>query len=214
MGYNTKFSGELKFMQPLTMEQFIDLDEILEKLDIDLDFNKQKDALKWNGAEKTYDLEVKVNDLVDAMRLKYPEFYLCGELLAQGEEVGDVWKLVIENGRAVRQEITIGSELKKLNIPNPTALDMGEMFGIPQERRDIISKGMDEMVRQMQAGEVRMVYGSDVLKYIENLCQTTEELIWATSNHIAWMLRSGRMAKTEAEQNQMINKYGQPQNLK
>jgi hypothetical protein len=34
------------------------------------------------------------------MRLKYPDFGLTGELLAQGEDNGDVWILAMENGKA------------------------------------------------------------------------------------------------------------------
>jgi hypothetical protein len=102
---------------------------------------------------------------------------------------------------------------KKLNIPNPQSIDMGEMFGIPQARRDTISAGMDAMVKEMQTGETRMVYASDVLRYIENLCQTPEELIWAVSNHISWMFRTGRMATTMQAQQEMINKYGQPKHI-
>lgn len=105
------------------------------------------------------------------------------------------------------------NNMQKLNIPNPEAHDMGDMFGIPQGRLDDISIGLDAMVKTMNTGELKMVYASDVFRYIENLCQTHEELIWAISNHIQWMFRTGRMASTMQTQQEMINKYGQPKHI-
>lgn len=139
----------------------------------------------------------------DVLTVKWEGMY-NGIYSYQFEECGDKYLY-----SAYRYEPAI----KKLNIPNPEALDMGEMFGIPMERRIVISVGMDAMVKMMTTGETKMVYGSEVIRYIENLCETQEEFSWALCNHIAWMLRTGRMAKTEAEQDYMINKYGQPKKL-
>jgi hypothetical protein len=104
--------------------------------------------------------------------------------------------------------------MTKLNIPNPQAHDMGEMFGIPIERRTAIGIGMDAMVKMASEGAPRMVHASDIILYIQDLCETQEEFVWAISNHIAWMFRNGRMATTAAQQQEMINKYGQPAHLR
>lgn len=103
--------------------------------------------------------------------------------------------------------------MKKLHIPNPQAHDMGEMFGISLERRTAISIGMDAMVKMAGEGAPRMVHASDIILYIQDLCETQEEFVWAISNHISWMFRNGRMATTPEQLQQQINTYGQPQNL-
>lgn len=104
--------------------------------------------------------------------------------------------------------------MDKLKIPNPEALDMGDMFDIPQERRDAISKGLDEMIKlQTTTGPSRLVYASDVIRFIESLCETDEERVWALALHLSWNLRTGRMSATEQGQSAFIKAIGKPQHL-
>lgn len=104
--------------------------------------------------------------------------------------------------------------MNKLKIPNPEALDMGDMFAIPNDRRESISEGLNEMVRrQSNSSQTRLVYASDVLRYIESLCETDEERIWAIALHLSWNLRTGRMAATEKKQNEFIKAIGKPERL-
>lgn len=123
MGYNTRFSGELTFTHAITVPQLARLNEMLGEDPsqhgwvpardtdvgyIDLEITKAMDGLKWNGAEKTYYLEKSVNVVLEQMRKEWPEFGLKGELLAQGEDMEDRWKLVIgEDGRAQKVKIAI-----------------------------------------------------------------------------------------------------------
>lgn len=104
--------------------------------------------------------------------------------------------------------------MNKLKIPNPEAIDMGDSFGIPQERRDAISKGLDQMVKmQTTTSPARLVYASDILRFIESLCETEEERIWGIVLHLSWNLRTGRMSPTAEGQSAFIKSIGKPGHL-
>lgn len=120
MGYNTQFEGCLKFTQELTGTQLAALNLMLEEdcrehpewgaenlTHIDLQLTNDFSGIEWNGAEKTYDLVEKVNLIICEMKKVCPDFGLEGQLLAQGEEFGDIWKLIIgEDGFARSQKLT------------------------------------------------------------------------------------------------------------
>lgn len=128
MGYSTYFTGTLKFKEPITKEQETLLDSIsgIDCRDghpfvgvhcpnisyIDFEINEDKLGIEHCGAEKSYNTVEQVNFIIDVMKSQYPNFALEGGLLAQGEEVGDIWKLVIEDGEAIRVDIKI----ENLNI--------------------------------------------------------------------------------------------------
>lgn len=108
MGYTTEFTGELLFTQDLTVSQVNYLRSILGEdcrdhkdwetsglYRIDLELNHDFTGIRWDGSEKTYDMDQLVNVVIRLMRKKWPEFGLRGELLAQGEQRSDRWKLVI-----------------------------------------------------------------------------------------------------------------------
>lgn len=121
MGYNTEFKGVLKFKNTVTTECLAELNKFFgedcrdhpewgntELTYIDLRLTKDFKGIEWNDeTEKTYELEDKVNLVVDNIKNKFPEFELEGSLLAQGEDIEDRWKLLIENGKAVRKEIAV-----------------------------------------------------------------------------------------------------------
>lgn len=130
MGYSTSFTGELTFVKELKASELAELNKFLGEdcrdhpewdatnlTYIDLELNKDFTGLKWNGAEKTYDLVEKVNLVIDQMKKVCPNFGLEGELLAQGEEVGDVWRLVTQNNVAVEKKIDL-SHKKKVTCPH------------------------------------------------------------------------------------------------
>ena len=118
MGYNTDFKGELKFKNELSREQLAYLNTILgeftgdhkewssERLYIQLDLTKDFSGIQWDGCEKTYDMDEAVRVVIKLMKQKYPDFELNGEFFAQGEEIADVWKLVVHK-----------NEVKKVDIP-------------------------------------------------------------------------------------------------
>lgn len=125
MGYSTQFAGELKFTAELNAEQRAKLEAMLGQdcrehpewdddqglTYIDLQMNDDGDGLEWDGSEKTYELVEKVNLVIREMRKAMPEFGLTGSMLAQGEDVGDVWELVIgPSGFAERREFQLEGE--------------------------------------------------------------------------------------------------------
>lgn len=103
--------------------------------------------------------------------------------------------------------------MDKLKIVNPTAHDLGEAFGIPQDRRDALGKALDDMVKKASKGEAHLIYAVDIFTYIHDLCETQEEYTWALFNHIMWMVRNGRVFTTAELQEIAIKKYGNPQNI-
>lgn len=130
MGYSTSFSGNLIFAKELKASELSELNKFLEEdcrdhpewgntnlTYIDLKLNNDFNGLEWNGSEKTYDLVEKVNFVIDKMQNKCPDFELTGELLAQGEEVGDIWRLVMENNVAYARKIDL-SHKKKITCPH------------------------------------------------------------------------------------------------
>ena len=121
MGYDTTFKGELKFAKELTASQLAkvssflgedcrehpewEVDPKLELDYIDLEFLDDFSGLRWNGAEKTYQLDHKINLIIREMRRTIPDFRLTGELFAFGNEPGNFWVLDFdENGWAVKKE--------------------------------------------------------------------------------------------------------------
>jgi hypothetical protein len=126
MGYTTEFKGELRFTRELTGKELAAVSNMLgedcrdhpewgtgDSLSyIDLELTNDFGGLKWDGSEKTYDLEKKVNVLIKQVRKEVPDFGLTGSLLAQGESVDDRWALVIgENGFATRQEVALSGKV-------------------------------------------------------------------------------------------------------
>lgn len=134
MGYTTKFSGVLKFTAALNEEQntflrsmfSLDSDSCMkdgwicphgEPAYIQLCLSPALDGIQWDYSEKFYNATEAVNFIIDNMRRIMPEFGLSGELLAQGEEVGDVWKLAIgEDGFAHHVEIPLSGQ--KIKCPH------------------------------------------------------------------------------------------------
>lgn len=108
MGYSTNFDGRLEFSNEPTVKQIAALNAMFGEdcrehpewaakglSYIDLEFTEDFLAVRWNGAEKTYDLDKLVNVVTVQMRNKWPDFSFTGSLLAQGEETKDRWRLVI-----------------------------------------------------------------------------------------------------------------------
>ncbi len=126
MGYSTKFTGTLEFTCELTIPMLTKLQALCgedpRKLGyprertgyIDLEPTKDLKGLQWDDSEKTYYLENSVNIVIAEMRKDFPEFGLRGELLAQGEEIEDRWRLVMEApDRAVKIEVPMAGAIIK-----------------------------------------------------------------------------------------------------
>jgi len=121
MGDNTEFRGVLEFTTDLTTKELSYLTQFLgadcrehpewpspEGLTfIDLRLTKDFLGLEWNSdTEKTYGMVEAINFIIARMKTIMPNFGLKGEMFAQGEEFGDIWKIVFKDGVA-----------KKVNIP-------------------------------------------------------------------------------------------------
>jgi hypothetical protein len=141
MGYTTTFKGVLKFKKELTTSALGKLSTFLGEdcrdhpewgathlTYIDLQLTKDFQGLEWDGSEKTYELEEKVNLLIEQMQKDFPDFALEGELSAQGEEPQDRWTLSIQDGEAVR----IGIPLANDEIVCP---DCGHLFKLKDAKK-------------------------------------------------------------------------------
>ncbi len=125
MGYTTRFSGKLGFVNEPTASQLAALNAMFGEdcrkhpewnapglYYIDLALTDDFSGLEWNGAEKTYDLDKMVNVVITQMRKKWPGFGLTGSLLAQGEDIEDRWTLTIgPDGMAHKAELAVAGSI-------------------------------------------------------------------------------------------------------
>jgi hypothetical protein len=130
MGYSTDFTGELRFTKEATVGQLAELNRMFGedcrdhpewKADglyyVDLELSEDFGGIKWNGAEKTYQLDKIVNVVIAQMRKTWPDFGLTGQMLAQGEDAADRWALVIgDDGFAEAKQIVITG--KRVECPS------------------------------------------------------------------------------------------------
>lgn len=123
MGYQTEFSGAVKFTSPLTAEQELYIGQFLDYADpdkhddwikpdkkysyIQWELTPDKSGIKWDGNEKFYYSVEAMNLIIANMVDKFPDFGVKGKILAQGEGVGDIWWLKIINNIAHEVKIDI-----------------------------------------------------------------------------------------------------------
>ena len=86
---------------------------------------------------------------------------------------------------------------EKYHIANPESGKLGEMLGISKERQNEIADHLDLMVKKSDDKGPRVVYMSSVIDYIENFCETKEEVLYAILNHTYWTLLNRRMLTPE-----------------
>ncbi len=130
MGYSTEFKGELRFTSELNAKQLAALnaffgEDCRDHKDwdatglyyVDLELSEDFGGIKWNGAEKTSDLDEIVNVIIRNMRNTWPDFGLTGKMIAQGEDIEDRWILAIgKDGFAERLPMAISG--KKITCPH------------------------------------------------------------------------------------------------
>jgi hypothetical protein len=131
MGYTTDFQGKLEFTTDLNADQldkvrsFLgeycghhpewDVPEDLQGMVIDLELTDDNNGLQWDVSEKTYYMVEAVNVIILNMRKEMPDFSLKGKFIAQGDDIGDTWELLIENGFAIKKEIPqTGDKITKM----------------------------------------------------------------------------------------------------
>lgn len=134
MGYNTDFKGFLKISPELKASELAYLMKYLgedvrehpewhnnkyaKDLDyINLEMSEDLQGIEWDECEKTYEMVNQINFIITEMYKILPTFTLSGELLAQGEEYDDRWKLIInENGVAEKKDIVVVGD--KIQCPH------------------------------------------------------------------------------------------------
>jgi hypothetical protein len=104
MGYSTEYNGSLDFTKPLSEVEKTYLIGVLYKDNstqyfsrpaYSLELTRLQDGLQWDGSEKSHIEADQINTLIREMRKLFPDFGLTGELLAQGEDPGDISKIRI-----------------------------------------------------------------------------------------------------------------------
>jgi hypothetical protein len=116
MGYLTSVGGEIRIDPPLTWGEFRtspfyadDTDHqnvalhVVEKIITTDDGEltcRTATALvpRWEDAFRAYDLVKHVQAAIDA----FPGHAFTGRLECEGEETGDLWRVVVRDGRAVK----------------------------------------------------------------------------------------------------------------
>ncbi len=124
MGYSIDYTGELKFNRELTGSELAKVKKWLGEdirdhnpstaiagywHHIDLELLEDFSGLKWDGSEKSGEMQYIVNFLVDEVRADgVSDFGLTGVMDAQGEEIGDVWRLEFDaDGVAQRRDVIV-----------------------------------------------------------------------------------------------------------
>lgn len=119
MGYTTTFTGVITITPALNETEKNQADYwrfCNDKIDdaprsyCQWEVTHNGDELEWDGGEKFYYPVEWMQWLID----QFPEHQFSGELIAQGEEAGDAWKLVVKGNKAERKEILTTSATLKL----------------------------------------------------------------------------------------------------
>ena len=121
MGYLTSFSGEIRIDPPLSWGEVkgspwlsarygdvmvrLVVEEVTEETDegTSVFTRKTVDAITPANEDepyKGYKIVTQVQNIVDA----YPDRTYSGYISAGGENAGDLWRLAVKNGRAVKVE--------------------------------------------------------------------------------------------------------------
>ncbi|MFC7817567.1 DUF6205 family protein [Streptomyces sp. NPDC057367] len=119
MGYYTNVTGEIRIEPPLTWSEIRDNPTLPEtaggrsEYDVRLRIDEETvdtddgqltrktcSALvpAWDDSFKAYHLVEHVQEMIDA----FPGHSFTGRLDCEGEESGDLWRVVIRDGRAVK----------------------------------------------------------------------------------------------------------------
>lgn len=122
MGYSTSFNGKINFDRVLTVSELRELEALANYSLQDEEFKKYADSwpqsylqwsptedgqsLEWNGAEKFYDYVEWLEWLMDYYFT--PKGIQCnGEMVWQGEEIGDIGKITVDNNVVKSQELKL-----------------------------------------------------------------------------------------------------------
>jgi hypothetical protein len=117
MGYSTDFEGVLTFDCEMNVVMLRSIKNLLgghsrdlgvpsnDSGYIDLELTNDFTGVKWDGGGKTYNLQHSVTAIIRKMREQFPQFGLSGELIAQGEDPDDKWRLTVVDGVGIKTDI-------------------------------------------------------------------------------------------------------------
>jgi len=121
VGYSTEFRGKLTFSRELRASELRTVRALHRGVRRDhpewgagswcyfaFRLTDDLDGVEWDGSEKTYDAEGQVNLL---LRTLPPDVTLEGELLAQGEDLEDRWRLVVQDREARRVDVVLAGKV-------------------------------------------------------------------------------------------------------
>lgn len=142
MGYNTSFTGKIRILSEDANASFAIVSGLLDRFDdaekMAADFHFPEDKLDsdragyfalsvkddndgsfltWDGSEKTYGMVNALNILMFAAKSISPSIIFHGEMVAQGEGVGDIWGVSVKDSFATRVEFEIGSDKREVCCP-------------------------------------------------------------------------------------------------
>jgi hypothetical protein len=123
MGYVTDFTGEITIIPPLSWDEIRDSPwrpDAAQSQDEDLMFRIAEHAIstiegsaairKAVAVASTWEEEARGYHIVECLQRiadAYPDRQFVGHISAEGEEAGDMWRLAVVNGRAVKIKPTI-----------------------------------------------------------------------------------------------------------
>jgi hypothetical protein len=114
MGYTTEFVGKIKVDPPLSEDEAAFLREFADKDHRGEDLpgyycqwvpTQDRTGIEWDEEEKFYDSVEWMKYLIDTLYGDTHTFN--GVIEAQGEDPGDIWRLVVTNNVVVKQKPTL-----------------------------------------------------------------------------------------------------------
>lgn len=118
MGYDTNYDGEIRIDPPLTWAEIKDspyLPDGAWRAGLDVKLRVREETVETDegtltrrtadavvpvteDAYKGYEIVATVQKVIDA----FPGHTFSGRFDCEGEEAGDLWRLVVKNGRAIK----------------------------------------------------------------------------------------------------------------
>lgn len=114
MGYNTSFEGEIVLSRHFSEEEEDWIENEIYATSCDgpifdgwWALQHEDGLIQWDGSEKTYDMKDQIKQLIHLLKT-HPTAYdikLNGSFLAQGEEIGDIWRLDVKDNEVTRTNV-------------------------------------------------------------------------------------------------------------
>lgn len=139
MGYTTKFTGTLEFIEEPKASviaylknqvlgedcrehpkwpEILNMPEIKDFTYLDFELTEYFEGIEWDGSEKSYDMPAKVGVICALVRNNFPEFKgFKGRLEAQGDEVDDRWYLKMNEDGMTAKRVDIKPTGEKICCP-------------------------------------------------------------------------------------------------